>query len=73
MSRTGPVHHYEAFAYLLQTACRYWDRGDDHVARFSTEWDHVTCRSCIAKKPVSAKEQAERDKLVTLAGTSRER
>ena len=61
--RHGPVHFYTSFAYLLQTACKTWGRGDEHAVNFSTVWDHVTCRSCRERKPLTAKEQAERDQL----------
>ena len=68
--RHGPVHYFTSFAYLLQTACKTWDRGDETHAHFSTCWEHVSCRACRERKPRTAKEHAELDRL-TLADTAR--
>ena len=69
--RIGPTHHYTSFAYLLQTACKMWDRGDEHKAHFSTVWDHVTCRVCREHKPLTKQEETSLVKLAEHEGEAR--
>ena len=65
--RKGPVHHFEGAHYFVVLACESVRRPDSLDLRFSTEWAHVTCKACLAHKPLTDAEREALAKMATLS------
>lgn len=56
MKRKGDTHYFRSLHYLLALACDHHPAADAKEMHFSTRWEHVTCKRCLERKPLTEEE-----------------